>query len=125
VATNKGFLRIGWTAAEFKGQGGCGVVATDVVGVTKDYDAEVAEMIVSFADRLDWDGDCDPAKGSTSSWLVRSKGFDLGLVSKPHWGPSLRNDGARLLYRTLSHTIAHYRTLSRCSCRIRTRLRRR
>jgi hypothetical protein len=50
---------MGWTADEFKGQGGCGVVATDIVGVTKDYDAEVVEMIVSFADRLDWDGNCE------------------------------------------------------------------
>jgi hypothetical protein len=33
VATDKGLLRTGWTADEFKGKGSRGVVVTDVVGV--------------------------------------------------------------------------------------------
>jgi hypothetical protein len=75
VATDNGLLRTMWTADEFKGQGGHGAAVTDVVGVAKDYDDEVDDIVVGFADRLDWDVDCErdvfSGKGrQTSLWSL-------------------------------------------------------
>jgi hypothetical protein len=78
---------MGRTADEFKGQGGCGVAATDVVGVAYDYTSTTSAS----------------AKGFDKSMSVGSKGSDIGSVSKPHWGHSRRNGGSLF---TISHTVS-------------------
>jgi hypothetical protein len=45
MGMENGFLRVEWTIDEVKGQGGC--------------DDEIVVKIVGFADRLDWDVDCE------------------------------------------------------------------